>query len=256
MKTIFEFVKALGYLGAIAAGLLFYYAISVQGLKAKDLLEGHLDAHELSKMWPVFVAIALFLGQFASNRRHSKLEIRHFSERADEAVATANKAIAAAGDEAIAAAKDDKNFWATLDAYLRDHRALMDHDEPNYVSAVTDSAFRLRESITKTLEKYPGVSGPMRNYAMLLRDEIKDFLDQVEKVERRAGITLKGAGVDRWQLASLCQGREGTSSNGSIPCDTAFEKAHSTWRTNTQTLAHTAAKLFKLPPPDFGTPSG
>ncbi|MCK1698167.1 hypothetical protein [Bradyrhizobium sp. 144] len=241
MKTVFEFTKAVGYLGAIAVGLLLYYAISVQGLKAKDLLEGHLDAAELSKMWPVLVAIALFLGQFASNRRHANLEIRHFSERADDAVA---------------AAKDDKNFWATLDTYLRDHRALMDHDEPNYVSAVTDSAFRLRENITKALAKYPGVSGPMRNYAMLVRDEIKDFLDQVEKVERRAGITLKGAKLDRWQLADLCRDREGSSSDNSIPCDTAFEEAHSTWRTNTQAFAYTAAKLFQLSPPNFGTPGG
>jgi hypothetical protein len=57
----------------------------------------------------------------------------------------------------------------------------MDHDEPNYVSAVTDSAFLLRENISKTLEKYPGVPGPMRKYAMLLRDEIKDFLDRGRK---------------------------------------------------------------------------
>jgi hypothetical protein len=61
----------------------------------------------------------------------------------------------------------------------------MDHDEPNFVSAVTDSAFLLRENISKTLEKYPGVSGPMRNYAMLLRDEIKDFLDRIKNVRTR-----------------------------------------------------------------------
>jgi hypothetical protein len=235
MNPVIEFVKAVGVLGAVAVGLLIYYAAAVQGFALKALLEGDLTASDLMKTWPVLVAIVFFLGQFAWNRELSKLKGRSRME-----------------EEAIAAAKDDKNFWATLDGHLRDRRALMHNDEPNYVSAVTDSAYLLRGNISKTLEKYPGVSGPMRNYALLLRDEIKDFLDQVEKIERRAGITLKGAGIDRRKLAELCQTREVAAHNGSTPCDTEFVNAHATWRANTQALVSTVAKLLELPAPNFG----
>jgi hypothetical protein len=148
------------------------------------------------------------------------------------------------------AAQNDANFWKEVDAHLRDRRALMDHDEPNYVSAVTDSAVVLGENISKSLNKYPVISDHMRNYAMLLRDEIKKFLDEIQKVEMRAGITLKGKDIDRWKLAELCRAREGETPN-LLPCDAEFEQAHDTWRTKTQVIAQTAARLFGLTPTNF-----
>jgi len=251
MKTAIEIVKSVGFLGAIAVGLLIYYTMVVQGLSAKELIDGDLKASDLAKAAPVLTAVILFMGQIWLNQKTASNEIKFADERARRLVEAEGRDIARKVDEAAAAAAADRKFWAALDGHLRDRRALMDHDEPHYVSAVVDSAYLLRERVSTALETYSGVSGPIRNYALLLRDAIKDFLDEVETVEKKAGTALKSAGLDRWQLEKLCRERqtENIAYGDLIPCDTDFERAHSRWRARTQALVYTTAALLELPAP-------
>ncbi|QKC98265.1 hypothetical protein [Mesorhizobium sp. NZP2298] len=246
-----ELVESVGVFGAIAFGLLLFYAVTTQHVHYPVSL---LDGRFFILTWPVLLAVVLLMGQFIRNRQEASNNLMAAVAEAKVQGEFEVREAAKNRRETEAAEIADRQFWSDLDASLTDRRALMDHDEPDYVSAVVDSAHLLRDNISRALTSYPDISKPMRIYSKMLRDEVKDFLDKVQIIETRANTRFKGAGIDRWKLEELCKAQydeEKKSVQYDFHCGTAFEDAHDQWRKRTQTLTSIAAKLFDRPGPNF-----
>ncbi|TPN48539.1 hypothetical protein FJ976_19255 [Mesorhizobium sp. B1-1-9] len=246
-----ELVESVGVFGAIAVGLLLFYAVTTQSVQYPVSL---LNGQFFILTWPVLLAAALLIGQFKRNREEASNNLKAAVAEAKAQAEFEVREAAKKREVAEAVERADRQFWNDLNASLTDRRALMDHDAPDYVSAVVDSAHLLRDSISRALSSYPDISEPMQIYSRILRDEVKEFLDNVQLIETRANTRLKGAGIDRWKLEELCKAQHDKEMK-SVPyeshCGAAFEDAHDQWRKRTQTLTSIAAKLLGRSGPDF-----
>lgn len=240
MEKVFSYIKNFGYFGSIAIVILLYYA-------GASIPPSNPAATTKEQLLPLLVlaAIMLLAYQFEQNQRNCKKELEHQeilnnSRIAQESLTGLTRYKSMVGDA-------DEAFWNSVNNYLADRRALMDHDEAHYISAVLESSFTLRGNLNEALQKNHNISNAMENYAHRIILSTQRFQQTVENIEKRAGKNFRGASLDRWELDKLCQ----SAGNNDANCSRDFETAHTTWRSEVQTIVRETSEVVNKASPDF-----
>lgn len=234
LEATVNFSKSVGIAGGVAILLtLIWMSQAHQGIEVKDLYDLKVTGAQLKDVFLMLVALALFIYQFSINEDKANKE-REFVE---------NRI-------ALKSNERDAIFWSNLHHELLGHTAVLSWDDQFFASRIVESAYRLREEITRALTANSEASGYIQKYGDLLRASTMHFLKEVEDIEKKAGISLKGANINADELGKACQARK----HDARACRLSFAEAHNRWRGRTRDLAQTASEIFGLVVPDFDGP--